>query len=106
MNASNEVDISADNVPGAHVDPNLPGELVEDKPAEQPATPEEAKIAQALPKCPHCGDDPVKLTLMFQQFPKGQIASIISCGKCRALFSAQIVGMNPAQEDRIVKPGR
>lgn len=64
---------------------------------------QEPQLTQQLPICPHCGDDPVKLTLMFQKFPKGQIASIISCTSCRRLLSVQIVGV---EQSPIVKPGR
>lgn len=61
---------------------------------------------QILPRCPHCGEDPLKLNMMSQAFPGGVIASLLFCAneKCRGLFSAQIVGM-AEQPGRIVKPG-
>lgn len=64
-------------------------------------------IGQALPKCPHCGDRPVKLNLMFTSFPQGQIASLVYCGNslCNALLPVQIVGMQPsAEKPKIVSP--
>jgi hypothetical protein len=86
-------------------------EVIADAATRQEPTPEpsleeaaaQALSAQELPLCPHCGRDPVRLKLMFQKFPKGQIASIISCADCRKLLSVQIVGMEPSP---IVKPGR
>lgn len=56
-------------------------------------TPEAAPVM--LPVCPHCSDDPAKLSLMSQQFPSGMIGSLIYCGNpaCRKIISVQIVGM-------------
>lgn len=72
---------------------------------EAPATEQPQPALQpVLPVCPHCGADPVKLTLMFQPFPGGQIASLVFCGDCRKLLPAQIVAMANEQQSRIVKP--
>lgn len=59
---------------------------------ETPA-PEAAPVM--LPVCPHCSEDPAKLSLMSQQFPSGMIGTIIFCGNpnCRKIISTQIVGM-------------
>jgi hypothetical protein len=48
-----------------------------------------------LPVCPHCGDDPAKLSVMPQQFPGGMVGTIIFCGNnsCRKIISTQILGM-------------
>lgn len=61
-----------------------------------------------LPVCPHCGDDPLRLTMMPQQFPKGQLGVVFFCGNptCRKFLGAQLVGMAaPPEQGRIVKPG-
>lgn len=56
---------------------------------------DETPQAATLPVCPHCSDDPAKLSLMSQQFPSGMIGTIIFCGNpsCRKIISTQIVGM-------------
>jgi hypothetical protein len=66
------------------------------------AATEAQPIAQPiLPVCPYCSADPVKLNLMFQKFPGGQIASLVFCGDCRKMLPAQIVGMD---QGRIARP--
>jgi hypothetical protein len=63
-------------------------------------TPETAQPAPAvaLPVCPHCSDDPAKLSIMTQIFPGGAIGSIFFCGNpsCRKIVSVQLVGMQKA----------
>lgn len=78
-------------------------EAVAEMEPQAPAT-EPAK-APILPRCPHCGEDPLKLNLMSQVFPGGAIASLMFCGNldCRKLISAQIVGM-AEQPGAIVRP--
>jgi hypothetical protein len=75
--------------------------LVQEAAQEAPAAP-----PVVLPVCPYCGEDPLKLSLMFQVFPKGQIASLAFCGNpaCRKTLTVQIVGQE--QQGRIVHPDK
>ncbi len=53
--------------------------------------------AQILPVCPHCGDDPMKLSTLPQPFPGNMVGAIFYCGNpaCRKFFNAQIFGAMP-----------
>lgn len=82
-------------------------EATAEAPQVEQATPTEAPAKPILPRCPHCGADPLTITMMSQLFPKGQIASLMFCGNldCRKLLTAQIVGMID-QPGTIVRPGQ
>lgn len=70
---------------------------------------DEATVAEQsapiLPVCPHCGDDPCKLSTMSQLFPGGAIGSICFCGNpvCRKIITVQIVGMAKQDGPALVK---
>lgn len=57
-------------------------------------------VPALLPVCPHCADDPARLSIMPQQFPGGMIGSIFFCGNpdCRKVISVQILGMAQPQQ--------
>lgn len=65
--------------------------------SEQPSEVPEVstELPANLPVCPHCGDDPAKLSMMSQIFPGGAIGSIIFCGNppCRKIIAVQLVGV-------------
>lgn len=64
------------------------------------------EVTAILPVCPHCGDDPAKLSTMSQLFPGGAIASICFCGNpvCRKIIAVQLVGMAKQDGPQLVKP--
>ena len=67
---------------------------------------ESKPIARPLPRCPHCGTDPLSITIQQMQLAQYSLLSIF-CGnpECRKSLSLQLLAIVPQAGDLVIPGG-